>query len=373
MALTTRQSTANLVSVASVPRLVSAPQLAQGQSVRVPGLPLASGSVSLANQAGSIGAPAATMLPSQALVATAPMQTAAVLPPTPWPASLQQGNQGARTTEPAESPAPEKLTQGLPEPAQIESQRAAYMKSLDEQLKRGAEVLNQQLKQQQEYLVRQGETQKRQFGLQVDQNIKQQEMELVQQHNHQLLMLQQAAQQQKVALEQQANALLMEYNQKKATEDLNLQMHQFDKEAKEAHARYTQEIQTLQTQQQMGQQQLAAQGEALAMQANLSNMQAMAAQQVATRASASLSQPMPGQRASYSPAVVVGNTPPPSYLPPVQPSAISMAASLTPRSSTAPRTGAITPVIAAGTLTPRTAAQGLGSIRSPSTAALYAQ
>merc|ERR1719199_1836956 len=228
------------------------------------------------------------MLPSQALVATAPMQTAAVLPPTPWPASLQQGNQGARTTEPAESPAPEKLTQGLPEPAQIESQRAAHMKSLDEQLKRGAEVLNQQLKQQQEYLVRQGETQKRQFGLQVDQNIKQQEMELVQQHNHQLLMLQQAAQQQKVALEQQANALLIEYNQKKAVEDLSSQMFQFEQAAHEANRKYTEEISNLQTMQYQGAQMLAAQGQALAAQAQQSNMQAVQAQQVASGVSASL-------------------------------------------------------------------------------------
>merc|ERR1719181_2342732 len=109
-----------------------------------------------------------------------------------------------------------------------------------------------------------GDQQKRQFGLQVDQNIKAKELELVQQHNHQLLMLQQAAQQQKVALEQQANALLIEYNQRKATEDLSSQMFQFEDAAQKAHRKYQEEIKNLQMQQALGAQHLAAQGEALA-------------------------------------------------------------------------------------------------------------
>lgn len=230
-----------------------------------------------------------------------------------------------------ERPPPPALTAGLPDPHQIESQRGSYMKGLDEQLKQGADVLNQQLKQQQDNLLRMGDQQKRQFGLQVDQQIKHQELELVQQHNHQLLMLQQAAQQQKVALEQQANALLIEYNQKKANEDLASQMFQFENAAADAHRKYQTEIQALQSQQAMGARQLAAQGEALARQASISNMQAIAAQQVASRTSASLTCPMP--TSSY--LQPLGTTPPASYLPPIQPgfappppSGVSMTGSL---------------------------------------------
>jgi len=188
------------------------------------------------------------------------------------------------------------------------------MRTLDEQLKQGAEVLNAQLKQQQECLLRMGDQEKRQFGLQVDQRIKHQELELVQQHNQQLLMLQQAAQQQKAALEQQANALLLEYNQKKAAEDLASQMFKFEADAQEAHKRYDQEMRALQNAQAVGAQQLAAQGEALARQASISNMQAIAAQQVTISSAASLGVPMP---MSTPRGGGFTSTPTASYLPPV--------------------------------------------------------
>lgn len=257
------------------------------------------------------------------------------------------------------APAP---SSGLPDPRQIETQRGQYMKSLDDQLKEGADVLNQQLKQQQDYLLRMGDQQKRQFGLQVDQHIKHQELELVQQHNHQLLMLQQAAQQQKVALEQQANSLLIEYNQKKANEDLTAQMYQFETAAADAHRKYQEEIKALQHHQAVGAQQLAQQGEALARQASISNMQAVAAQQVASRTSASLTHPMPGPGAIGMPGSMM--TPPGSYLPPVHPG--SMAPPLTqfalPRTASrsgpptlVAGTGMATPTSATGMLTPRTA------------------
>lgn len=245
------------------------------------------------------------------------------------------------------------------------------MKSLDDQLKQGAEVLNQQLKQQQEYLLRMGDQQKRQYGLQVDQNIKVQELELVQQHNHQLLMLQQAAQQQKAALEQQANALLIEYNQKKASEDLAAQMSEFNVGAAEAHRKYESEIKELQQLQAKGAQQLAAQGEALARQASMSNMQAIAAQQVATRTAASLTAPMPGngyhtpRSSSYLPPREGWATPPPSYLPPVQPGfMVPPPASVPTMTSFLGRNGSATPVTATGgMLTPRQTAVALAAIK----------
>jgi len=289
-------------------------------------------------------------------------------PPMGWPsAPSSMGNRvmSQPSLSVAETPQPQALTQGLPDPKQIESQRGAYMKGLDSQLKEGADVLNQQLKQQQEYLLRMGDQQKRQYGLQVDQDIKAKELELVQQHNHQLLMLQQAAQQQKVALEQQANALLIEYNQKKATEDLTSQMFHFENEAREAHKAYTTEIHGLQTQMGLGAQQLAAQGEALAWQANLSNMQAIQAQQVASRTSASLTAPMPQSVVgpasphpmSYMQPVSHVMTPPPSYLPPVQPG-LPPSHAMVPTMGAFPRSasrtgGAPMPFQQSGALTPR--------------------
>merc|ERR1712107_857656 len=60
-------------------------------------------------------------------------------------------------------------------------------------------------------------------------------------------MLQQAAQQQKSALEHQANALLLEYNQKKAQEDLLFQQYQFQKQHYEIQLKYNDEMRNLQS------------------------------------------------------------------------------------------------------------------------------
>jgi len=315
---------------AVTPRAMQVPTMRLAQPQHLIGARPLGGSVTVAahpQAAGSVTAPVASytsLTPRQA----PPVTTSMVYPgPVPTATSMTVPMAVAANmivAPPAQAPV-STGTEGLPDPVAIETQRGQYVKSLDEQLKQGADVLNKQLKQQQEYLLRMGDQQKRQFGLQVDQNIKHQELELVQQHNQQLLMLQQAAQQQKVALEQQANALLIEYNQKKANEELAAQMFQFESAATEAHRKYQEEIQSLQQHRAIGAHQLAAQGEALAHQASISNMQAVQAQQVASRTSASLSCPMPSVRpvTSYVPQVPVPThvsvTPPTSYLPPAQP------------------------------------------------------
>lgn len=179
---------------------------------------------------------------------------------------------------------PPSLTAGLPDPTSIERQKNAYARGLEEQLRHGTEVLAQQLKQQSDYVFAMGDQRKRQFALQVDQEIKQREMELAQQHNEQLLLLQQAAQQQQSALEHQANALLLEYNQKKAQEDLSYQQYQFQKKQYETQLQYNEEMKELQVQQTAAQQQVAHQRACIAQQAAEATQQAQGARQA--RASA---------------------------------------------------------------------------------------
>mmetsp|Transcript_85064 Transcript_85064/g.183398 ORF Transcript_85064/g.183398 Transcript_85064/m.183398 type:complete len:428 (-) Transcript_85064:5-1288(-) len=185
---------------------------------------------------------------------------------------------------PAEPLPPPSLTSGIPDPLSIERQKSAYSKGLDDQLKHGTDVLAQQLKQQSDYLYAVGDQQKRQYNLQVDQQIKQQEMLLAQQHNEQLLMLQQAAQQQKSALEHQANALLLEYNQRKAHEELLLQQYQFQRQHYETQLKYNDEMQDLQAQQQAAARQVAQQHTALASQAASAQTQAQVARQTSVAA-----------------------------------------------------------------------------------------
>merc|ERR1719310_1849981 len=124
---------------------------------------------------------------------------------------------------------PQRLTQGIPDPSAIESQKAAYSKGLDDQLRQGAAILNQQLKQQMDQLHALGDQQKKKYFVQVDHEIKSQELGLMQQFKEQLILVQQAAAQQKRMLGQQATALLLEYNQKKAQEDLMMEEYMIAK------------------------------------------------------------------------------------------------------------------------------------------------
>mmetsp|Transcript_98677 Transcript_98677/g.220822 ORF Transcript_98677/g.220822 Transcript_98677/m.220822 type:complete len:491 (+) Transcript_98677:2-1474(+) len=219
----------------------------------------------------------------------------------------------------AEPPAPQSLTAGIPDPESVEKQKAAYSKGLDDQLRHGTDVLAQQLKQQSEYLFAVGDQQKRQYDLQVDQQIKVQEMELQQQHNQQLLMLQHAAQQQKAALEHQANALILEYGQRKAQEDIAFQQYQHRKQHFETQQQYSEEMKALQAQQAAAAQQVAAQHMVIAHQAATATQQAqLAAQQSSASAlqgSASMMALQPAVT-SYMPPATTSYSVQGSYAPP---------------------------------------------------------
>jgi len=210
---------------------------------------------------------------------------------------------------PVEPEVPPSLTAGLPDPGSIDRQKSSYAKGLEEQLRHGTDVLAQQLKQQSDYLFAMGDQRKRQYALQIDQEIKQREMELAQQHNEQLLLLQQAAQQQKSALEHQANALLLEFNQKKAAEDLQYQQYQFQKRQYETQLQYNDEMKDLQVQQAAAAAQVAHQKVAIAQQAvNATQQAAVSAHQAnsACKAASKSGYPPLMPASSYGPAPPTG-------------------------------------------------------------------
>merc|ERR1719454_1014673 len=206
------------------------------------------------------------MAPSQSLTVLSPpamVQTPMQLPRTgfsyvpPAPGAVME--QVALTPQPPPPEPPARLTQGIPDPTAIEQQKAAYSKGLDEQLKQGAAILNQQLKQQMDQLHQLGDEQKKKYFVQVDHEIRSQELGLVQQFKEQLLMVQTAAGQQKRILGQQATALLLEYNQKKAQEDLLMEEYKLQKMAYDSQQRFTQEQSSLQQQQAVASQAAVAQ------------------------------------------------------------------------------------------------------------------
>jgi hypothetical protein len=119
--------------------------------------------------------------------------------------------------------APQRLTSGMPDPGSVAKQRESYLRALEEQERQAIGVLEQQRAQQVGLLRAQGDQQKKKFCLEVNQQVAQNDIVLDQQHSEQMMVLNQQYSQQRGILENQANALIMEFQQKKAQEDMMLQ------------------------------------------------------------------------------------------------------------------------------------------------------
>jgi len=111
------------------------------------------------------------------------------------------------------------LTEGIPDPSAVQRQKEQYARSLEDQLRKGVEVLAATHKQQTDLLHAQANQEKHRYNIALDQQVKQRELELSQQYNEQLMRLQQAAQVQRADLEQQACGLTLEYQQRKVQEE----------------------------------------------------------------------------------------------------------------------------------------------------------
>jgi len=207
-----------------------------------PGEPIAGGYLGAGPQLNA-GTPPNVQLAGFAPPSLGPAPPSMMGGPMPHPGGPPTG--GGR----GEWPPPPSLTQGIPDPGAIARQKDVYLKMLDEQLKQSVTVLDQQVKYQRDYLNVQCEQQKKQFLLQLDQQMKAQEMVLTQQYNEQLMNLQMQAGTQKGALEQQAMQLTMEYEQRKAEENMYRQQYEMQRQQTDLHSRMTQEHQRMATQQ----------------------------------------------------------------------------------------------------------------------------
>jgi len=144
----------------------------------------------------------------------------------------QQGQTGSFV--PAPGPPPPKLTEGMPDPSSVESQKVAYSKSIEAQLRQETGALAERNQKQKQSLAQMVQQQKAQYNLQMDQYLQQQAMAVDQQANAEMTMLQEAAMAQKMALEQQAAGLTLEYQQKKAQEEMMAREYQIQKQYFEA-------------------------------------------------------------------------------------------------------------------------------------------
>jgi len=258
----------------------------------------------------------------------APRQLSASVAGTPNVSMFADGPQATNASMFADVP---QAPANIPDPDTLRQQELSYAESLDERVKECKRALEKQLKQRADYLAAAGEQQKKQYALQVDQQVKSQEAALTKEHSDHLLMLQQAAAEQKLAMKRQATSMLLEYHHRKAEEELmqqrlqsqrlhsELQMQHREK-VEELHVEQAvatqrvvegqlecnQQIQQLQTQQAAISQRVAAQKAALAQLAVASSQHAHQAQQASALA---LQQNLGASRSRQAPTALYGPMP----------------------------------------------------------------
>jgi len=122
--------------------------------------------------------------------------------------------------------APASLTYGMVRPEEVVAQKEEYGRNLDEQQRQGREVLTQQTERQREYLRMQAEQQKLIAAGRWDQHLRAQEIQAEQDYQQELAKLREAARELKTALDNQSAQLVVEYNARKAQEELNYRIYE---------------------------------------------------------------------------------------------------------------------------------------------------
>jgi len=130
--------------------------------------------------------------------------------------------------------APPAAATQIPDPATVEKQKQGYAAALEKQFADGAAQIAQETKIRKDQLAAMAQQHKVQFKLQKEAEMQAQNLILDQQMNSQVMMVQEATMSQKAALEQQAAALTLEYNQKKAQEEMLAKQYQIQKQYYEA-------------------------------------------------------------------------------------------------------------------------------------------
>merc|ERR1719401_3285386 len=87
-----------------------------------------------------------------------------------------------------------------------------------------------------------GDRKKAAFNLEVGQQVQRHDLALSQQHGEHMMVLNQQYSTQRGVLEQQANSLVMEFQLKKAHEDMLMQQYQLQREMHDSQKRYEEEM-----------------------------------------------------------------------------------------------------------------------------------
>lgn len=125
---------------------------------------------------------------------------------------------------------PMRLTEGLPDPSQIASQKAAYAKALDAQLKQALETIQQENAIEKEMLKFKAEKDAAMYQISVDQWATEQAALVDEQTTFQQLELKKAAVERKLQLDSQASNLIMDYSMRQAQEEMMKKHYAFQQQ-----------------------------------------------------------------------------------------------------------------------------------------------
>merc|ERR1719188_1896327 len=113
------------------------------------------------------------------------------------------------------------LTAAMASPQDIADQKVANMRSIDEQVQHGEDVLRQETLRQIEHLRLQAEHQKALAASQLDQRLRAQELAAERDYQQEMAQLQDSVRQWRLALQQQAAQLVVEHKARRIQEEVN--------------------------------------------------------------------------------------------------------------------------------------------------------
>jgi len=118
----------------------------------------------------------------------------------------------------------------IPTPDTVAAQKSAYKSALDKQFAQALAQIENERETKKVMLRNQAQQQKDQYGLQARSQLEAKKLELDTRLNTQLATLQETAMQHRKVLEEKAAALTLDYQQKKANEELLVKQYQIQKQ-----------------------------------------------------------------------------------------------------------------------------------------------
>merc|ERR1740129_986197 len=125
---------------------------------------------------------------------------------------------------------PQNLTAGMPDPASIEHQKQQYSRAIDAEQQKEAQQIMAMAQQQKQMLKHRSQQEKAQSHVTIDQYATYGNSYVDEQTLAEVAYLQAESAQHRQVLEQQASALALEYNQRKAQEDMMMRQYQIQQQ-----------------------------------------------------------------------------------------------------------------------------------------------